>query len=123
MASGPRGSIKFDYSQNAGQMRIEHEGVSFLTEWSMAGHGSIHAYGKPGTLAMSVTASRFTDIDDPGLFEFAGHSKHAREGQILIFRNDSGFALVRVESVLAGPERGDPRIEAEVSYELRLNDS
>ncbi len=122
VAVGPRGSIKFDYEQNAGRMRVAHEGISFETEWTMAGHGSIHAYGDEGTLAMSTTATEFTDIDDPGLFEFAGHSKHVREGQIVIFRNDAGYALVRVESVLAGPDDGDSHIEAEVSYELRLKD-
>ena len=122
VAVGPTGSIKFDYAQNAGRMRIEHEGISFETHWSMAGHGSIHAYGDNGTLAISTTASEFTDIDDPGLFEFAGHSKHVREGQIVIFRSHAGYALVRVESVLAGPDRGDPRVEAEVLYELRLKD-
>jgi len=122
VAVGPRGSIKFDYTQNAGRMRIEHEGNFFETRWTMAGHGSIHAYGDEGTVAMSTTASEFTDIDDPGLFEFAGHSKRVREGQIVIFRSHAGYALVRVESVLAGPDRGDPHFEAEVSYEFRLKD-
>jgi hypothetical protein len=122
VAVGPREWIKFDYTQNAGRMRIEHGGISFDTKWSMAGHGSIHAYGDDGTLAMSTTAAEFADIDDPGLFEFAGHSKHAREGQIVIFRSDAGYALVRVESVLAGPDWGDPHVEAAVSYELRLKD-
>jgi len=122
VAVGPRGAIKFDYTQNAGQMRIEHESIAFETTWSMAGHGSIHAYGGQGTVALSTTAADFEDIDDPGLFEFAGHSKHAREGQIVIFKNEAGYALVRIESVLAGPDRGDPRVEAEVSYELRLRD-
>jgi diaminohydroxyphosphoribosylaminopyrimidine deaminase/5-amino-6-(5-phosphoribosylamino)uracil reductase len=122
VAVGPREWIKFDYTQNAGRMRIEHGGISFDTKWSMAGHGSIHAYGDDGTMAMSTTAAEFADIDDPGLFEFAGHSKHAREGQIVIFRSDAGYALVRVESVLAGPDWGDPHVEAAVSYELRLKD-
>lgn len=122
VAVGPTGSIKFDYTQNAGRMQIAHGEASFETKWSMAGHGSIYAYGTPGTVALSSTATEFSDIDDPGLFEFAGHSKHAREGQIVIFKNSTGYALVRVESVLAGPERGDPRVESEVSYELRLKE-
>lgn len=122
VAEGQRGSIKFDYTQNDGRVRIEHEGVSFETSWSMAGHGSIHARGNAGSLAMSNTASDFSDIDDPGLFEFAGHSKRVKEGQIVVFKSDHGYALVRIESVLAGPERRDDRTEAEVSWELRLKD-
>ncbi len=58
---------------------------------------------------MSRTATDFNDIDDPGLVEFAGHSKRLSEGQIAIFKNDHGYALVRIESVLAGPDRGDVR--------------
>lgn len=122
VVTGPRGSISFDYSQNDGRMRIEHNGISFSTRWSLAGHGSIHAYGPPGSLALSKMASEFSDIDDPGVFEFTGHSKHAREGQIVIYKNEFGYALVRIESVLAGPERGDNHIEVELSYELRYDD-
>jgi GTPase len=108
--------------QIAGAMSIETDGVSFPTRWSMAGHGSIHAYGLEGAVALAKTAREFDEIDDPGIFEFVGHSKHAREGQIIIFRNSSGYALVRIEAVLAGPDRGDPYTEATVSYELRLRD-
>jgi hypothetical protein len=36
-------------------------------------------------------------IDDPGLYEFAGHSKHVHERQIVIFKGDHGYALVKVE--------------------------
>lgn len=33
-----------------------------------------------------------------------------------------GYALVRIESVLAGPGRGDPHTEAVISYELRVDE-
>lgn len=122
VATGPRGQITFDYTQNDGRMRIEHSAAVFETSWSMAGHGSIHVYGTPGTLALAKTARSFDEIDDPGVFEFVGHSKHAHVGQILIFKNSHGYALIRVESVLAGPERGDPHTEAKVTYELRLDE-
>lgn len=125
VATGRRGTATFDYMQNDGRLRIESgDGVAFETRWTMAGKGSIYAYTTtPGSLASSNTARNFEDIDDPGLYEFAGHSKHAREGQIVIFRGAGGYVLVRVESVLAGPDRGDPHTEAVVSYELRTEAS
>jgi pyrimidine deaminase RibD-like protein len=122
VATGRQGTARFDYMQNDGRLRIEGgEGVIFETRWTMAGRGSIHAYSDtPGSLAISNTARKFEDIDDPGVYEFAGHSQHMREGQIVIFKGTAGYALVRIESVLAGPERGDPYTEAVISYELRI---
>ena len=123
VATGRQGIATFDYMQNDGGLRIESgDGAVFETRWTMAGKGSIHAYSAvPGSLAISNTAREFDDIDDPGMYEFAGHSKHAREGQIVIFKGADGYALIRIESVLAGPERGDPHTQAVISYELRLD--
>jgi hypothetical protein len=122
VARWPTGRIKFDYMQNAGELRIEVDGHVFVTKWSMAGSGSIHAYGAPGSIALAKTAREFAEIDDPGAFEFVGHSKHAHTGQVVIFKDSAGYALVKVEHVLAGPERGDPYTEATISYELRVRD-
>ena len=83
-------------------MTIADGSAVFETKWSMAGHASIPR-ASDGDIAISNTTTSFEEIDDPGLFEFAGHSKHAREGQIVMFRGDRGYALVRVDSVLAGP--------------------
>lgn len=122
VATGPRGTKSFDYMQNDGKLRIEHNDIIFETEWSMAGHGSIHAYGPLGSIALARNAAAFDEIDDPGLYEFEGHAKTARIGQILIFKGIAGYALVRVEEVLAGPERSDPFTRATVTYELRIDD-
>lgn len=122
VVTGPTGRIRFDYMQNGGAMRIQNGGAVFDTRWSMAGKGSIHAYGAVGSVAISREAVAFEDIDDPGVFEFKGHSKHVREGQLVIFKGPRGYAVVRIESVLAGPNRGDTHTEAVVSYELRLHD-
>jgi diaminohydroxyphosphoribosylaminopyrimidine deaminase/5-amino-6-(5-phosphoribosylamino)uracil reductase len=118
---GPSGTITFDYMQNSGRMTITSESATFDTNWNMAGKGSIYGKSRDGGIALSKTAGEFDEIDDPGLFDFVGHTKHAREGQIIIFKNDLGYALVRVESVLAGPDRGDPYTAATVSWELRLH--
>lgn len=122
VARGLAGQIRFDYMQNAGELRIENEGATFVTKWTMAGKGSIHAYDSPGSIALARTACKFEDVDDPGMFEFRGRSKHVHEGQIVIFKSSAGYVLVRVESVLAGADRGDSHTEAVISYELRLHD-
>jgi hypothetical protein len=67
-------------------------------------------------------ASVFEAIDDPGLYERAGLSKHVHERQIVILKGDHGYALVEVEKVLAGPECGDAYTEATVSWEIRTID-
>lgn len=119
-ANGPRGTVSFDYLQNAGKFDVHVSGsIVVPTKWSSAGHGSIHAYSSPGSIAATRTATKFADIDDPGLYEFAGHSKHVHEGHLVIFRHPDGFLLVRVDGVLAGPERGDPYTELKITYEFR----
>jgi hypothetical protein len=40
----------------------------------------------------------------------------------VIFKGDHGYALVKVEKVLAGTERGDAYTEATVSWEVRTID-
>lgn len=123
IARGLEGSITFDYEQNAGRMTIESSGGNFETKWSQRGKGSIYAVGTSGRIAASRYATTFDDIDDPDRFEFVGHSHDARVGQIVIFRSEIGHALVRIESVLAGADHGDPRTELVVSYEVRLRDT
>jgi len=120
-AVGMSGRVTFDYMQNAGRFSIDvTDEISVDTRWSMAGHGSIHAYTtRSGTIAISKTAITFDDIDDPGMYEFEGHTQHVHEGQIVIFKASKGYLLVRVDRVLAGPERGDPHTELGITYEFR----
>lgn len=121
VGTGPQGSLSFDYMQNAGRMEIRdtESGAVFATEWSKCGNGLIHAVSPPGRLALAKTARSFDDIDDPGVYEFAGHAKTVRVGQIVMFKraNGLGYALVRVDEVLA-----DPYTRARVTWELRLPD-
>ncbi len=45
VAEGLRGSITFDWTQNVGQVLPQHGGVSFVTKWSIADGGKVHADG------------------------------------------------------------------------------
>jgi diaminohydroxyphosphoribosylaminopyrimidine deaminase / 5-amino-6-(5-phosphoribosylamino)uracil reductase len=120
---GLHGSITFDYMQNRGMVLIETGiGPTFTTRWGRSGPGSIQALGSDGSIALVSEARSFDEIDDPGLYEFAGHAKRPRLGQIVIFRQGSDYCLVQLDGVLVGATWGDDRTEAKISWEVRAGE-
>jgi pyrimidine deaminase RibD-like protein len=118
---GTHGTITFDYMQNRGVVLIDSGAdVTFTTRWTLSGLGSIQALASDGTLALVSQAGDFCEIDDPGLYEFVGHTKRPKVGQIVIFRQGPHYCLVQLDRVLSGPDWGHDRTEAEISWELRL---
>jgi hypothetical protein len=121
-ATGDLGEARFDYTKNNGAYLLQGATFEISTSWSGAGHGSIHAYTgyAPGsTVAYARFASDFHEIDDPGALDYSSHNVTVREGEIAVFQNRSGYALVRIRSVLAGPAYGDDRWELAFDYALR----
>ena len=119
MARGVRGTATFDYLQNGGKFKIGAESQEFETQWTMAGKGSIHAYDSVNNVAHARYAAELIEIDDPSAYDFSDYSMTIREGEIVIFRNDSSFLLVKVEQVHSGPRYGDDYTELSISYEIR----
>jgi len=120
---GPEGTAAFDYMQNDGRFEIRSEGsgdASFVTQWSMKGRRSIHAYDGTNKVAHARYATSFDEVDDPGALDFSSNSRPINEGGIAVFRNSAGYALVRVDKVLSGPRYGDDRTEVRIAYQLRL---
>ena len=119
-ASGPEGAATFDYMQNAGRFTLRSDGgAPFETQWTNRGHGSIYAYDARNHVALARYAESFIEIDDPGALDWANHSVGVGEGEIVAFRNDSGYALVGIDRVLAGPTWGDDRTQLTFTYKLR----
>jgi len=113
------GAATFDYLQNDGRFTIQTEGISFETRWTLRGQHSIYAYDPIG-VAHARYAHDFAEIDDPGALEFSSHSAGVAEGEIVAFRNDSGYVLVRIERVLSGEDYGDSHTQLSMTYQVRL---
>jgi diaminohydroxyphosphoribosylaminopyrimidine deaminase/5-amino-6-(5-phosphoribosylamino)uracil reductase len=121
---GLTGNATFDFTQQDGVFMLaadsHADACSVRTQWGRRGAASIYGLAQKGTLALARGARTFEDIDDPASFEFAGHAEPAKVGEILIFGDPSGFALVQVVRVMTGPDRGEPHAELEISWQLRL---
>lgn len=120
VATGKTGEATFDFLQNGGRFLLPLHHVEFLTRWTMGGHGSIHALDYENHVAHARYAYRFDEVDDPGALDFSNYTHLIREGEIVVFRHEHGFALVRVEMVLSGPGYGDSHTEVKITYEIRL---
>jgi diaminohydroxyphosphoribosylaminopyrimidine deaminase/5-amino-6-(5-phosphoribosylamino)uracil reductase len=121
--TGTTGTAAFDYLQNSGEFAIysdDSHGTVFHTAWTMGGKGAIYAVDHTHLVAVPRYAQSFEDVDDPGAHEFANFTQRVEEGTLVIFRNDAGFAVVRIESVLSGPRYGDDRTELQIEWQLRL---
>ncbi len=119
------GVARFDWTTNGGRYLLnladEPDSPSWVTEWTTRGADSIYAYGgRPGTVALARYATSFQQIDDPGAYDFCSSSVPLGIGDIAIYRNAHGFALVRVLEVQAPPPYGNaPHVALKFEYELR----
>jgi len=120
-AVGIKGKARFDYTQNVGRFALysDDRSVRFETRWTPAGSGCIYPIDSQFNVAQARYATEFSQIDDPSALDFDSYTYLLRVGQIGVFRNQEGYALIRVEKVLH-PDYGDDRFELFFSYELRL---
>lgn len=101
---GSTGGAKFDWTQNGGRFTIhldESPDVpAWETQWTTRGSTSIYAYGGyPGHVALARFARDFVEIDDPDALDYAGSSVPVGVGEIVVFRNEHGHVLCRVEAI------------------------
>jgi diaminohydroxyphosphoribosylaminopyrimidine deaminase/5-amino-6-(5-phosphoribosylamino)uracil reductase len=119
-AVGDRGSATFDYTLNGGRYEIiGADDATFSTRWTRCGARSVYALDYDNHVALARYANRFDEIDDPGALDFGHYTVDVKEGEIVVFRNAGGLALVQIVGVLSGPSAGDDRTELRFDYELR----
>jgi len=116
---GQSGEANFDYTLNGGSHSFRFEGVSVTTRWSQSGADSIHALDYEGHVALARGARELGQVDDPRALDWSNYTVRPNVGEVVVFRQDDTFLLVRVEKVVAGPERGEKHYELGVSYTMR----
>ncbi len=124
---GKSGGAKFDYMQNGGKFEVfydESKAIVFKTRWSQKGPRSIYAYGgQPGIVSLAKYAVNFEEIDDPDAYDYEGSSVSGYEGDIVIFRNAEGHALVKICEVQVGAPWDNKNTSLKIKYQLRLKES
>jgi pyrimidine deaminase RibD-like protein len=112
------GAASFDYMSNGGERTLGAPGKAFKTSWTNRGDGSIYALDYKFNVALAKNCTNFEQIDDPARwFEDSHYTKPVSEGQIVIFRNDTGYALVQVLRV--GSKTDLANAELHFRYQLR----
>jgi len=116
---GDRGSARFDYRQNDGRFLVADTcaGV-FETRWTSCSASCIYAFDSKHLVAHPRGADCFEDVDDPSAYEFVTYTISIREGELAIFRNGTGYLVVRVDDVLDGGGTDD-HWELKISWEVR----
>ncbi|RIJ01190.1 hypothetical protein DXK93_23025 [Achromobacter sp. K91] len=95
-----QGSASFDYEHNGGVRVLGALAEAFRTSWTNRDNGSIYALDYQFSVALAKNCTTFDDVDDPARwFEDCHYTKPVHEGQIVIFRNLKGYALVQVLKV------------------------
>lgn len=121
-----RGTARFDHRQNGGRYDLATDespsALVWTTRWTTSGADSIYAYGgHSGVVTLARFAQEFDEIDDPEAYDFEGSSAKLGLGDIAIFRNEHGHALVRLLAVEAEHPYGTtPHVSLKIDYELRL---
>ena len=113
-----KGRTSFDYMIDGGARTLGPAGAEFYTRWSDQGPGSIYAVDYDHNVCLAKNCSDFDQIDDPGRWmEDTYYVKPVNEGEIVIFNNDHGFALVKVLEVIPPTTIANSRLH--IAYEIR----
>lgn len=113
-----RGNATFDYLMGGGLRTLGPPGRQFATRWTERGFGSIYALDYDYNVAVAKHCTEFVQVDDPGRwFEDAHYTKDVEVGQIVVFRNNHGFALVKLLEASLKTDTTNARLRFE--YELR----
>jgi pyrimidine deaminase RibD-like protein len=112
------GNAAFDYEANGGKRVLGLSDREFTTTWTNRGRGSIYALDYQNNVCVAKNCSDFDQIDDPGRwFEDSHYTKPVNEGEIVIFKNEHGFALVQIREVM--PKESGRNAELKFAYQLR----
>lgn len=112
-----KGEASFDYQLNGGVRVLGEKTQSFTTFWGNRDNGSIYALDYEFSVAIAKNCSTFDEVDDPARwFEDCHYNKQVDEGQIVIFRNEVGYALIQVIKV--NKKTTDSNAELHFRYQL-----
>ena len=113
-----KGGGSFDYSSNGGVRVLGSAGREFNTGWTNRGNGSIYALDYAHNVCLAKNCTEFAEIDDPSRWlEDSHYTKPVQEGEIVIFQNEHGFALIQVIRVATATQSSNA--ELQFKYELR----
>jgi diaminohydroxyphosphoribosylaminopyrimidine deaminase / 5-amino-6-(5-phosphoribosylamino)uracil reductase len=115
------GTFAFDWNLNDGTLPIKTSRGEFLTGWSTSSADSIHAYGRGDTsVALARHITRFEELPDPSVFPLNNHaaSPSPKIGDIVIFKKDDEFLLVKILDIHAGENWGADYFELHASFSL-----
>jgi diaminohydroxyphosphoribosylaminopyrimidine deaminase/5-amino-6-(5-phosphoribosylamino)uracil reductase len=118
VSSSHSGRAAFDYNVNDGERVLGPAERAFRTCWKNRGVNSIWALDYRRNVSIAKNCTSFEQVDDPGRwFEDSHYTKPVNAGEIVIFRNEHGFALVRVTSVVV--QSDGTNAELQFDYILR----
>ena len=107
----------FNYTSNGGERVLGSTGREFRTRWAERGDGSIYALDYEHNVSIAKNCTAFEDVDDPGRwFEDQHYTKPVNEGEIVIFRNEYGYALIKVSHV----RKGTQATNAELNFRFQI---
>ena len=113
-----KGGGAFDYNADGGKRALGPVGKEFKTSWSNCGNGSIYALDHARNVCVAKNCTEFSEIDDPSRWlEDSHYTKPIKEGEIVIFQNEHGFALIKVIRVATSTHTTNA--ELQFTYELR----
>ena len=121
------GEIVFDYSAYDGRYVIGRGQLEFESRWSKASNTSIHVYNHPksinGVALYDRNIADIGQVSNAESLDFTSKVRTPRLGQIVVFRNTSGFyAAVQILGI-KDDSRGDARDELRFRYIIQSDRS
>ncbi|MBL9192878.1 MAG: toll/interleukin-1 receptor domain-containing protein [Opitutaceae bacterium] len=124
--SGLSGQVTFDYSNNDGRFSVGVGDHTFETKWSSASGTSIHAYcdgAQVDGIALVSEVRDFADIQDARTYDFSSRTRTPHIGEIVIWRNTSGYFMASRVVAVSARSRGASRDEVSFEYKIAQNGS
>lgn len=113
------GTVTFNYSNNNGRFMVGAGDMLFETAWSSGGLTSVHAYADPPsirTVAIATDVSNFADIADAKIYDTSSRARSPHLGEIVVWRNTSGYWLATRVEKLQSRSHGSLADEITFSY-------
>lgn len=113
------GQASFDY-KNQNERVLGPDDRAFKTSWTTCNFDSIYALNYEYHVAVAKHCDSFDQVDDPARwFEDADYTRQVFIGQIVVFRNPFGYALVQILEVDLETEVTNSRVK--FRYQIRYH--
>lgn len=118
------GEFAVDYRNHNGNITLGQGDWIFVTHWSTAGSGSIHAYRDGGSqVAVAQKASLIEQVTEAVFNQanFSSRTRTPRVGEVVLWLNPKGFAAaVEIKKVVVTAE-SDPGTVLEARYQILVD--